>query len=85
MLKKLATILTPKYPDSSPGVPKQTSVDPDEADQAARRAFMDAKKAHKRYKEKYKYRTMDHGLETEFFSGSTNPSTNGKDMPIRGL
>jgi len=85
VLKKLATILTPKYPDSSPGVPKQTSVDPDEADQAARRAFMDAKKAHKRYKEKYKYRTMDRGLETEFFSGSTNPSTNGKDMPIRGL
>ena len=86
-LIKLANRFLPRYPDSSPGVPKHQAVDEDEAGVASRRENEDkVKKAYTAYKkgrDKKSHIDMSSIIPRDHASQSANLSVNDKDLPMR--
>lgn len=72
MINKLASIFLPKYPDSSPSVPSSGKADGEGTDRKEAPSMSASRRAMRKYKEKYNYRTMDKGLESQFDSTPSN-------------
>jgi len=74
MINKLASIFLPRDTDRSPNVPVVGMEDEEERDKPRTEA---GRRAYRKHKEKYKYRTMDQQIEHSF--SSPDSSVNSKE------